>query len=501
MANHYVGSVLSRGADAAPFLRASDGSVMLYADMRRRVAEMAGALVATGVQPGDRVAARVEKSVEALLLYIATLYVGGVFLPLNTAYTAAEMAYFLEDAEPKLVVCDPSTVSSLEVLALGRLETLDSDGRGTLAEKAATSAPLSKPVERTPEDLAAILYTSGTTGRAKGAMLTHANLVSNAQALADTWRFTADDRLLHALPIYHSHGLFVAVNTTLVAGASLIFQQRFEVGAVIDALPRATVFMGVPTYYVRLLEGPDFTRETARDMRLFTSGSAPLLEAVHRRFAERPDHAILERYGMTETNMITSNPYEGERRAGTVGFPLPGVSVRIVAADTGAVLSVGETGAIETKGPHVCTGYWRNPEKSAASFRPDGFFMTGDLGAIDRDGYLRISGRDKDLIISGGLNVYPKEVELMIDALPGVMESAVIGLPHADLGEEVTAVVVPDANSELDEAAVIDALQGKLARFKQPKRVLFVDELPRNTMGKVQKLALRSRFATGHKAV
>ena len=498
MANYFFDALVGRGHDEARFLEAPGGEVIAYADMRHRAAAMAAALVTLGVKPGDRVAAQIEKSAAGLMLYLGAVRAGAVFLPLNTAYTPSELDYFLGDAEPTVFVCDPAKREALHSIAdeagVASVETLDRDGCGSMRDKADAAPEMpDTPVARSPVDLAAILYTSGTTGRSKGAMLTHANLVSNAQALAATWRFTADDRLLHALPIYHTHGLFVATNTVLASGASLIFLPKFDVDAMIAAMPRATVMMGVPTFYTRLLDRPELNRELGQGMRLFVSGSAPLLEETHRAWCERTGHAILERYGMTETNMNTSNPYEGERRPGTVGFPLPGVEARIVDSEDGTKLACDEVGMIEVKGPNVFKGYWRNPEKTSEDLRPDGFFVTGDLGKIDADGYVHIVGRGKDLVISGGFNVYPKEVELEIDAIDGVLESAVIGLPHKDFGEAVTAVVVKQ-DTDLDEAAVKAALDGKLAKYKQPKRVLFVDELPRNTMGKVQKAALRESF-------
>ena len=493
--NLFFDSLMSHGADAAPFLAAPGGISLTYADMRRGAARMAAALAAQGVAPGDRVAAQIEKSPEGLMLYLGTVMAGGVFLPLNTAYTAGEIEYFLGDAEPAVMVCDPASRDAVaKVAGAAKVLTLGADGQGTLREATDAAPDGFAPAARDAHDLAAILYTSGTTGRSKGAMLTHANLVSNAEALAEIWRFSAEDRLLHALPIYHTHGLFVACNTAMRAGASLIFLPKFDAAAVLRAMPDATVMMGVPTFYTRLLDRADFTAEAAKGMRLFTSGSAPLLEETHRAWRERTGHAILERYGMTETNMNTSNPYDGERRAGTVGFPLPGVALRIADPETGADLGRQAIGMIEVKGPNVFKGYWRMPEKTQAEFRDDGYFITGDLGEIDADGYVHIVGRGKDLVISGGFNVYPKEVELEIDAIDGVLESAVVGLPHRDFGEGVAAVIVPQPGTELSEKAVLAALDGKLAKFKLPKRVLFVDELPRNTMGKVQKAALRDKF-------
>ena len=469
-----------------------------YADLFARSARLANTLVAMGVAPGERVAVQVEKSAEALTLYLACVRAGAVYLPLNTGYTPTELDYFVGDAEPRVLVVDPAAEQALAPVAAkhrARLETLSADGGGSLLTAAAQASDRFEDVARGPDDLAAILYTSGTTGRSKGAMLSHDNLLSNALTLKDLWRFSREDRLIHALPIFHTHGLFVATNIVLAAGASMIFMPRFDAASVIAAMPRATVLMGVPTFYVRLLQQPGLTREATAGMRLFVSGSAPLLAETHRAFEERTGQKILERYGMTETNMITSNPYDGERVAGAVGFPLPGVSLRVADPESGAPLPDGEVGMIEVKGPNVFKGYWRMPEKTRAEFRPDGFFITGDLGRIDERGYVWIVGRGKDLVISGGYNIYPKEVELEIDQLPGVVESAVIGVPHPDFGEGVTAVVVPVQGHAVDESGVLAALEGRLARYKQPKRVMFVDELPRNTMGKVQKNVLRDRYA------
>jgi malonyl-CoA/methylmalonyl-CoA synthetase len=481
------------------FLETPDGLRLSYGDMLARTAQIAHGLVARGVKPGDRVAVQVEKSPENLLLYLAALRAGAVYLPLNTAYTLAELDYFIGDAEPSLVVCDPAKRDGIVEIAKTRgvaaVETLDARGRGALTEAQAGAAADFADVARADDDLAAILYTSGTTGRSKGAMLTHRNLASNGETLVDYWRFTDKDVLLHALPIYHTHGLFVASNTVMLAGGALLFLAKFDADEVIRLLPRATTMMGVPTFYTRLLKHPGLTRQACAHMRLFTSGSAPLLAETHREFSARTGHAILERYGMTETNMNTSNPYDGERVAGTVGFPLPGVELRIADPETGQILPQGEIGGIEVRGPNVFKGYWRMPEKTKAEFRADGFFITGDIGKIDERGYVHIVGRAKDLIITGGFNVYPKEIESEIDALPGVIESAVIGCPHPDFGEGVTAVVVAKPEAKLDEKAVIAALEGRLAKFKLPKRVLFVDDLPRNTMGKVQKNVLRERNA------
>jgi malonyl-CoA/methylmalonyl-CoA synthetase len=490
--------IRSRITDPArTFIIKADGSILSYADMLDRSGQIANVLVLDGVEPGDRVAVQVEKTVENFLTYLAVLRAGAVYLPLNTAYTLAELDYFIGDAEPKLVICDPAKREGLAEIAKKRgvasVETLDAKGQGSLID-AANKAPKDfADVPREDDDLAAILYTSGTTGRSKGAMLTHRNLSSNAQTLVDYWRFTDKDVLLHALPVYHTHGLFVASNTIMLAGGAMIFLPKFDADEVMRYLPQATSMMGVPTFYTRLLRHPGLTKDACAHMRLFVSGSAPLLAETHDEFRTKTGQAILERYGMTETNMNTSNPYNGDRIAGTVGFPLPGVEVRIADPDSGAVLKQGDIGVIEVRGPNVFLGYWRMPEKTKAEFRADGFFITGDVGKIDERGYIHIVGRAKDLIITGGFNVYPKEVETEIDALPGVVESAVVGCPHPDFGEGVTAVVVLQKGASADEKAIITALEGKLAKFKLPKRVLFVDDLPRNTMGKVQKNVLREQ--------
>lgn len=467
-----------------------------FAQMRDMVERLAGALTALGVAPGDRVAVQVEKSPEAIALYLATLQVGAIFLPLNTAYTGAEIDYFIGDAAPRLFVCDPAQAEAHAHRASATLavETLGDAADGSLMERAGQAEPRTHRHPCGPDDRAAILYTSGTTGRSKGAVLTHGNLASNTEALLDCWRFTADDRLIHALPIFHTHGLFVAANMALVAGATMVFLTRFDADEAIGLMERATVLMGVPTFYTRLLKSGRLDRDTTGGMRLFVSGSAPLLAEDHRAFTERTGHKILERYGMTETCMIASNPYDGDRIPGAVGMALPGIRIRITDRESGAELPQGEIGLIEVKGPNVFEGYWNMPEKTASEFRQDGFFITGDLGTVGADGYLRIVGRDKDLVISGGYNVYPKEVEEAIDALPGVLESAVIGLPHPDLGEAVTAIVVAKS-ADLDPDGIRAALSGSLARFKQPKRVILAEALPRNVMGKVQKAELRKAHA------
>lgn len=486
------------------FARLEDGRVLSYADVETRSAAYAHALRGLGVHVGDRVAVQAEKSIEMLMLYLGCLRAGAVFLPLNTAYTTGELDYFARDAEPALFVGDSAKAEAIAALAkaagVPQIAHLDADGGGSLAQAANAAPGDFATVERADDDLAAILYTSGTTGRPKGAMLSHGNLASNAFTLRDYWRFSSDDVLLHALPIFHTHGLFVATNVTLASGASMLFQPRFDPDAVIAALHQATVMMGVPTFYIRLLGEARFTRDLTAHMRLFISGSAPLSADIHRAFRERTSHAILERYGMTETNMNTSNPYAGDRIAGTVGFALPGVSVRIADPDSGAEMAQGEVGSIEVSGPNVFQGYWRMPDKTAAEFR-DGYFITGDLGLIDARGYVSIVGRAKDLIIAGGYNIYPAEVEAALDELEAVHESAVIGVPHPDLGEGVVAVVVPRVAGFADEAAIRAELADRLARFKQPRRIMFVDALPKNMMGKVQKNVLRDTYGDSFAAV
>lgn len=483
-------------------IETADGKRISYGDLIARSGQIANLLVARGVKVGDRVAVQVEKSVQNLFLYLAVVRAGAIYLPLNTAYTLNELTYFITDAEPSLVVCDPSKSDGIRPIAEkvgAKVETLDASGDGSLTEAADREKSEFATVLRANDDLAAILYTSGTTGRSKGAMLSHDNLASNSLTLVDYWRFTDKDVLIHALPIYHTHGLFVASNVTLFARASMIFLPKLDPEAIIKLMPRATALMGVPTFYTRLLQSPNLTKQATSHMRLFVSGSAPLLADTHREWSSRTGHAVLERYGMTETNMNTSNPYDGERVPGAVGFPLPGVSARVVDPETGKQLAADEIGMIEVKGPNVFKGYWRMPEKTKSEFRDDGFFITGDLGKIDPKGYVHIVGRGKDLVISGGFNVYPKEVESEIDAIDGVVESAVIGVPHADFGEGVTAVVVPQKGAALDETTILHALDGRLAKFKMPKRVLFENDLPRNTMGKVQKNILRDKYADLYK--
>jgi malonyl-CoA/methylmalonyl-CoA synthetase len=497
MRNHLFDAIHASMPGAAnTFMETGEGRIVSYGDVLSGSARIAHVLARSGITLGDRVAVQVEKSPEAILLYLACVRAGAIFLPLNTAYTTAELDYFIGDAEPRLIICDPAKHDAIAGIARGAvIETLDAQGHGSLMDKAAQAASTFANCPRGPDELAGILYTSGTTGRSKGAMLSHDNLLSNALTLRDTWHFTAKDVLLHALPIFHTHGLFVATNVILLAGASMLFLPRLDPDAMFRLMPRATSMMGVPTFYVRLLQDARLTHAAVAHMRLFVSGSAPLLADTHRDWSARTGHAILERYGMTETNMNTSNPYVGDRVPGTVGFPLPDVALRIVEPETGRTLETDAIGMIEVKGPNVFKGYWRNPEKTREEFRADGFFITGDLGKIDPRGYVHIVGRGKDLIITGGYNVYPKEVETELDAMPGVVESAVIGLPHKDFGEGVTAVVVQKPGAALDPKIMMAQLEQRLARFKLPKRIFVVDDLPRNTMGKVQKNVLRQTYA------
>ena len=459
-----------------------------YAEIEHEAGRLAARLRVLGVTPGERVLVQTDKNVETLVLYIAVIRAGGIYLPLNVDYTEAEIAYFAGDATPVLAVCRAESLALFGRVCGGtaRVTTLEALFDGLPDEEAA-------PVPRAPDDVAAILYTSGTTGKPKGAMLTHGNLVSNGEVLVDLWRFTPEDRLIHALPVFHVHGLFVAVHCALFSGATMVFLPRFDSGEVIRHMAGASVLMGVPTFYIRLLADERFTRETAAHMRRFVSGSAPLSADIHRAFEQRSGHRVLERYGMTETGMITSNPYDGERRPGFVGPPLPGVELRIADSASGEILPRGEVGIVEVRGPNVFKGYWRNPEKTAADFRADGFFITGDMGFVDADGSVQLVGREKDLIISGGLNVYPAEVEALLDDRPDIAEAAVIGVPHPDLGEAVIAVVRPIG--VFDGQAVRDALRAELAGFKVPKRIVAVDALPRNTMGKIQKKLLRESYA------
>ncbi len=488
-------------------LETDAGRELRFAELDDTTARFAALIRELDVQPGDRIAVQVEKSVEGLLLYLACLRAGAVYLPLNSAYREGEIEYFLGDAEPKIFVHaarDQSWVQPIcTKLGIAHRFTLDPDETGVDAAhawnaRAKTVAPQTQVAERNVDDLAAILYTSGTTGRSKGAMITHGNLVSNAETLHQYWGFQPDDVLLHALPLFHVHGLFVAANTILLNGGKMIFHHKFDAAAAIAALKKATVFMGVPTFYTRLLGDANFGREQCSHMRLFISGSAPLLAETFHEFRQRTGQTILERYGMTETGMNTSNPLNGERRGGTVGFALPGIDVRVVDEALQTCVA-GAVGNIQVKGPNVLPGYWRMPEKTAEEFTADGYFKTGDLGCVDADGYISIVGRSKDLVISGGYNVYPKEVELLLDEMEGVVESAVFGLPHPDFGEAVAAAVVAARGSDVQEAQLIGALKNKLANFKVPKRIFILEELPRNTMGKVQKKELRERFAATFK--
>ncbi|GMQ76006.1 MAG: malonyl-CoA synthase [Gammaproteobacteria bacterium] len=498
-ANLYA--LLSRRFDARAgtvAVEAPGAKRLTYADVERESARFANRLLALGARAGDRVAVQVDKSPEALCLYLGCVRAGLIYLPLNTGYPARELEHFFRDAEPRVVVCRPQDLNMIGGLAarcgVDQVVTLGDAGDGSLMESAHGRDDFDTIVSRR-DDIAAILYTSGTTGKPKGAALSHGNLGSNAVTLHEAWGFCEGDVLLHALPLFHTHGLFVACHCSLLNATPMLLLPKYDAEQVVELLPRASVFMGVPTFYTRLLANAEFGRQQCANMRLFVSGSAPLLEQTHREFLERTGHTILERYGMTECGMSTSNPLRGKRKAGTVGLPLPGVSLRIV-DDAGKPVATGVIGRIEFKGPNVFQGYWRMPGKTAEEFTGDGFFRSGDLGKLDEEGYVSIVGRDKDLIISGGYNVYPKEVELCLDQLDGVSESAVIGVPDADFGERVAAVVVAaPASGDMGEARIIAALKPLLASYKIPKQVAFVDELPRNAMGKVQKNILRERFS------
>lgn len=479
----------SFAAHAGRVLVEEDGRRWTYAEIEALAGRLAARLAGLGVGPGERLLAQTDKSVEALVLYFACLRTGAIYLPLNIDYTEAELAYFVADAEPVLAVCRVQSTALFERIGAGKLAVTT---LGALfADLGDAQLP---PAPRETDDIAAILYTSGTTGKPKGAMLSNGNLVSNGETLVDLWRFTPADRLIHALPIFHVHGLFVAVLCAVFSGATMVFLPKFDSAAVNGHMAQGTVLMGVPTFYTRLLADPAFTAQSAAQMRLFVAGSAPLSADTHRAFEERCGHRVLERYGMTETGMLTSNPYDGERRAGSVGLPLPGVALRIADFESGAQLPQGEVGIVEVKGPNVFKGYWRNPEKTAAEFRPDGFFITGDMGQIAPDGYVSLVGREKDLIITGGLNVYPAEVEAVLDDRADVAEAAVIGIPHPDLGEAVVAVI-QTASPDFDRRVVRGDLRRQLAGFKVPKEIFILDALPRNTMGKIQKKLLREEFA------
>lgn len=483
-----------------PFIHSDDGTVTSYQQFLERTAQYANTLSANGLVAGDRLVSQVGKSTNSLALYASCAQSGVVYLPLNTSYTSTEVEYFVSDSEASLLVCDPTNESAYGEMArrLG-IELLSQSANGlhgSFVEQANKASNTFDTVAREEQDIAALLYTSGTTGRSKGAMLTQENLLSNAITLKALWQFEKDDVLLHALPVYHTHGLFVATNTIALAGAQMLFEKSFDIDRMIQLMPKANTMMGVPTFYTRLLNDERFTKDLTKHMRLFVSGSAPLLAETHQQFEQRTGHRVLERYGMTETNMNTSNPYDGERKAGTVGFPLPGVDVKVTDAETGKELPSGEIGQLEVRGPNVFKGYWNMPEKTALELRDDGYFITGDLGVIDEDGYVSIVGRDKDLIISGGFNIYPKELELLLDEQEGVLESAVIGVPHADFGETAVAILVAEEHqSNLDMDEIESAVSKQLARFKHPRKFIQIDSLPRNTMGKVQKNLLRDTYA------
>lgn len=480
----------------AVFLEHEQGC-LLYSQIDNETGKLAGLLKQLGVKKGDRVIVQVEKSAGAVMLYLACLRVAAIFIPLNTGYTAEEVKYFMGDAKPHLIVCRPqdhdTITESAKEFSVPHVLTLDESGRGSLVEAKGGASIATDTEHCESDDIACILYTSGTTGRPKGAMLSHDNLSSNANVLHSYWHWEDGDVLLHALPIFHVHGLFVALHCALLNGSKVIFLSKFSLPAIKENLPRSTVMMGVPTFYVRLLEDPEFTTDMCKNMRLFIAGSAPLLSETFKEFENISGHKILERYGMTEAGMITSNPYDGDRVPSTVGYPLPGVTGRI-ADDKGKEIERGEVGILEIKGPNVFQGYWCMPEKTAEEFRDDGFFITGDMATMDDDGRISIVGRAKDLVISGGYNVYPKEVENAIDEMEGVNESAVIGVPHPDFGEGVTAIIIKENHSNITEEDIMAFLKEKVARFKQPNKIFFLDELPRNTMGKVQKKALRDTY-------
>ncbi|MEX0681558.1 MAG: AMP-binding protein [Balneolales bacterium] len=479
----------------ADAFRLPGGKVWTHEKLHDLASRIAAVLAGAGVKPGDRITVQVEKSIENVALYLASLRLGAIYMPLNTSYTDSELDFFLGDAEPRVLVCDPDRAETLEPLqhrhGIQALFTLGGDGSGTLSDALTNEKRFEPIIDRSPDDVAVILYTSGTTGRSKGAMITHANLYTNAVALRQTWGWSADDVLLHALPIYHIHGLFVALHCALLEPTPVIFLPRFEVQAVLDELVHATVYMGVPTHYVRLLTDEKLNAERCAGMRLFTSGSAPLLQETFEAFHHRTGHQILERYGMTEAGMIASNPLDGERVAGTVGYPLPDIQVRVYSS-RGEPVKTGEVGVLEVRGPNIFTGYWRRPDKTREEFR-DGWFITGDLVQQDHTGRIRIVGRQKDMIISGGLNIYPREIEAEMDELEGIVESAVIGVPHEDFGEGVLAVVVA-TNDWPGEEDTREKLRKRLAGFKIPKRIIRVERLPRNAMGKVQKKKLREYY-------
>jgi len=493
--NLYARFAAAFPAAARPLLETPEGARFTYGELDVETARLARYLLDQGLRPGDRVSVQVEKSVPALVLYLACLRAGLVFHPLNPAYTAAELEFFLGDAEPAAVVADPARAEALFALATRagarHHYTLDAEGQGSLWEASRERAADCAVAALADGALAALLYSSGTTGKPKGIGLTHHNLAVNAQALSAAWGFTRDDVLLHALPMFHVHGLFIALGCVLLSGATMLFLPKFDSAAVLAALPRATVMMGVPTYYTRLLAHPRFDAETCRRIRVFISGSAPLLPETFRDFEAKTGHRLLERYGMTETSVIATNPLRGARKAGAVGLPVAGTELRLV-DDADEAVGTDAIGHVQVRGPSVFGGYWRRPDKTREDFTAEGWFRTGDDGYRDAEGYLHLVGRGKDLVITGGLNVYPSEVETVLDALPGVLESAVIGLPHADFGEQVVAVLVPAPGATLDEAALRAAVRTQLAAYKQPKRYVVVDALPRNAMGKVQKNVLRT---------
>jgi malonyl-CoA/methylmalonyl-CoA synthetase len=491
----YDALIARHAGSTTPFMTLDDGTTQTYGDFVGRVAQLAHVLADAGVQPGDRVVVQAAKLFDTIALYGAAVQAGAVYLPLNTAYTKSELTYFIEDAAPKVVVCDGQDETEISGICGNdtRVLTLLKNGIGSLSQQANSKPTTFETVTRRPDDLAALLYTSGTTGRSKGAMLSHKNLLSNAQSLTELWQITENDRLIHALPIFHTHGLFVAINTSLLAGAQVRFMAGFDLDTIIAEIPKSTMLMGVPTFYTRLLTDVRLNRDLVSSMRLFVSGSAPLLAETHTAFEDRTGLRILERYGMTETNMITSNPFDGERIAGTVGFALPGTEVAIT--DNGNTVAAGEIGMIEVRGDNVFQGYWNMPEKTAEELRDTGFFITGDLGVMTADGRISIVGREKDLIISGGYNIYPKEIEDVINDVDGVLESAVFGIPHPDFGESVLAAVVLEDTS-VDPSTIAAQAELKLAKFKHPRRYIITDALPRNTMGKVQKNILRAEHGT-----
>lgn len=479
------------------FIETADGTQYSYAELEQETARIAHFLSLQGAKKGDRVAVQVEKSPHVLFLYLACLRAGFVYLPLNTAYTKSELSYFLDNAEPTIVVCSSTSkelFSSLKNESLKHVFTLDTNEQGTLIEQSRDTKAEFKTANCDNNDNAVILYTSGTTGRPKGAMITHGNLAANGLALQQTWQWKQNDVLLHALPIFHIHGLFIACHNVLLGGSKMLFLEKFDSKTITRLLPKATVFMGVPTFYTRLLDDENFNRDACQNMRLFISGSAPLLEQTFEDFQQRSGHTILERYGMTETGMNTSNPVEGKRIAGTVGMPLPGVEARIVDENNQSVKDKG-VGILQVKGDNVFKGYWRMPEKTAEEFTDDGFFITGDMATVNDEGYISIVGRNKDMVITGGYNVYPKEVELLLDESEDIKESAVIGLAHKDFGEAVTAIIVPDdINNTPDADELKKQLKEQLASYKVPKKIIFIEKLPRNTMGKVQKNILRETY-------